>query len=191
MSKTLVIWFFLLLNILTYSAYGDTRTNDTGDFRTKGQKDPKRNHFSTLSFTRFSLLLFFLWHCHLISCTKIASKLDILITNNLSLLHAVMSDMIEEPSKTGIQRTFSGLNVSQQTRISGLARGIYRVPSNSNPHNTRSRSNSYSIKPSSLFMAALRHLFFALLLVPCFFWIPTTRMFILTYLFPLPWVSKT
>jgi hypothetical protein len=34
MSKTVAILFFLLFNILTYSAYGNTTTTDTEDFRT-------------------------------------------------------------------------------------------------------------------------------------------------------------
>jgi hypothetical protein len=65
MSKTVAILFFLLFNILTYSAYGNTRTTDTEDFRTfKQYKGPKSNQFWT------SHLLVFLFHFNLICCTK-------------------------------------------------------------------------------------------------------------------------
>lgn len=96
--------------------------------------------------------------------------MDILITSNFSILHAVMYGMIMEPSKPGTQ------HVAQQTKISPLAKGLYRGPSNIKPSNVRGRSNSYSIKPSTLFKAGLRHLIFGLLLVTCFPWIPKTWM---------------
>ncbi|CAJ2649605.1 unnamed protein product [Trifolium pratense] len=42
MSKTLVILFFMIFNIIMHSAYGNTRTIDTGDSRTsKQQNEPK------------------------------------------------------------------------------------------------------------------------------------------------------
>ncbi|CAJ2649604.1 unnamed protein product [Trifolium pratense] len=71
--------------------------------------------------------------------------------------------MVMEPSKPGTQRTFPGLDVAQ-------AKGkVYKGPSNLNPRNVRGRSNSNSIKPSSLLVPTLRNIIFILLLGPCFF----------------------
>ncbi|KAG5052537.1 hypothetical protein AAZX31_02G191400 [Glycine max] len=124
MSKTLAIWFFLLFSILTYSAYGSTCTEDTGDFRTSKpeQKEPKPMH-----------------------------------------------GMIMGSSKPCSQRKFPELHAARYTRISRLGKAVYRGPSNLRPRNVRNASNSNSIKPPSLFMAALGHLVFGLLLVPCFY----------------------
>ncbi|TKY54681.1 hypothetical protein E2542_SST19098 [Spatholobus suberectus] len=83
-----------------------------------------------------------------------------------------MYGVVMESSKPCIQRTFPELHAAQQTRISRFARAIYRGPTNVRPSKVRNASNSYSIKPPSLFMAALGHLAFGLLLVHCFYRIP-------------------
>lgn len=168
MSKTLAIWFFLLFSILTYSAYGSTCTEDTGDFRTSKpeQKEPKRNQFWT------SHLLIFLSPPYSFSSY-------FLHQNNVEIghfdhkpflsLHAAMHGMIMGSSKPCSQRKFPELHAARYTRISRLGKAVYRGPSNLRPRNVRNASNSNSIKPPSLFMAALGHLVFGLLLVPCFY----------------------
>ncbi|KAK7329913.1 hypothetical protein VNO77_24095 [Canavalia gladiata] len=124
MDKALVIWIFMLFNILTYSADGNTHTAEIGDFRTsKQQKEPKP-----------------------------------------------MCGMIMESSKPCIQRTFPELHAVQRTTVPRLLKATtYRGPTNSRTRNVRNASSSHSNKPSSPFMAALKHLLIGLLLVPCFF----------------------
>ncbi|KAL2338536.1 hypothetical protein Fmac_012982 [Flemingia macrophylla] len=80
-----------------------------------------------------------------------------------------MHGMIMGSSKLCTRRRVQELHAAQQ-RISRLGKAAtYRGPTNLRPRNVRNASNSYSIKPPSLFMVAL---VFGLFLVPCFYRIP-------------------
>ncbi|KAK7388391.1 hypothetical protein VNO78_23207 [Psophocarpus tetragonolobus] len=121
MGKIIVIWLFIF-NILTYSAFGSTCTEDFRNSTT--QKHPK----------------------------------------------PLMQGTMVGSTKPCTQRKSTELNASQQTNmVSRIAKGIYRAPSNLRPRNVRNASNSNSIKPPSLFMTALKHLVFGLLLILCFY----------------------
>lgn len=77
--------------------------------------------------------------------------------------------MIMESSKAGINKTtYPGMHFVQHGTTSRRARAIYGGANDIRRPRGKNSANSLSIKHSSLFMAALSHLIFGLLLVACF-----------------------
>ncbi|KAJ1410336.1 hypothetical protein SESBI_22073 [Sesbania bispinosa] len=122
MIKKLLLWFFLLIYILTISAYGSTSTTEIEGSRTsKQQKEPKYIYGM------------------IIESSKPSTQ-----RTNLGLLHTVQHTKMSQKAKT----------------VTGGATTV------KGPHKEgKSSASTYSIKSSSLFMAALRNLIPGMLLV--------------------------
>ncbi|XP_019416545.1 PREDICTED: uncharacterized protein LOC109327829 [Lupinus angustifolius] len=124
MTKTLLLWFFLLINILMFLPSWSISTSTLEDFKTTNQqREPKS-----------------------------------------------MYGMMMESKKPNTKRTYEELHVVQHTMTSQRAKAAYGGVNNIKGHHKMKRNaSSNSIKSSSLFIAALKHLIPGLLLVGYFF----------------------
>lgn len=105
MTKTLLLWVFLLINILMFSATGST-------FTTKGNK---RKSKVTIFFCFFSAIFSCPTSLCLISYIKKSNSKSIFFWG----MHAAMYGVIMESSKPNTQkRTNLGLHVVQHTKVS-------------------------------------------------------------------------
>lgn len=77
-----------------------------------------------------------------------------------------MSGMIMESSEPLGLHDVQHMKMSQKARQGGGGGGASDIK---NPHKGKNSARSCSVKSSSLFMAALRHLIPVMLLVGCFF----------------------
>ncbi|CAL0304937.1 unnamed protein product [Lupinus luteus] len=81
-----------------------------------------------------------------------------------------MHGMMMESNKPSSERTYKELHVVQHTVTEEKAKTVYGGVNNAKgSHKSKSGATSYSLKSSSLFIAALKHLIPGLLLVGYFF----------------------
>ncbi|CAL0320124.1 unnamed protein product [Lupinus luteus] len=103
------------------------------------------------------------------SWTISTSTLQDFKTSNPQKEPKSMYDMIMESNKPNTERTYEGLHVVQRTKTSQKAKTGYGGVNNiKGHHKMKKNASSYSIKSSSLFIAALKHLIPGLLLVGYF-----------------------
>ncbi|XP_054807700.1 uncharacterized protein LOC129309941 [Prosopis cineraria] len=127
MKKTLLLWFLVLLTILTYSACASKSTAEYEDSR---------------------------------------------ISKSTMQRKYMYGGVIMGSSKTGNQRTVPRVNIVQHGRgVSHVGKPINGGGSSDllRRPNGKKGSNSFSLRPSSMFMAALTNLFLGLLLSVCFY----------------------